>query len=312
MSSIARVAVPQGKAAERHPATHTGKARKFLPLYLSIAPYYILFLAFGIAPVVYSAYLAFQKWDGIGQMTFIGFGNFTYLFTSTDFGTAVVNTFEIWFMSTIPMLLLALILAFLINMRQRSKFLFQVSYYLPYVTSIVAITLIFGSLFSPQYGLIDDVLTALHIPAVQWLTGSWEIKWAISLIVIWRWTGYNSLIYIAGLQSIPTEFYEVARLDGANTWNIFRYITLPLLRPVILFTVITSTFGGLTLFTEPQILLGNSGGPGGAGLTMSLYQYSQGFASYHFGYGAAIGWVIFFITLAFTIINWRVVQRTER
>ncbi len=312
MSSITGVAVPQGKAAERHPAARAGKARKFLPLYLSIAPYYILFLAFGIGPVAYSAYLAFQKWDGIGKMTFVGFGNFAYLFTSRTFGEAIINTFEIWFMSTIPMLLLALILAFLINMRQRSKFLFQVCYYLPYVTSIVAITLIFGSLFSPQYGLINDVLTAMHIPTVQWLTEAWPIRWAIALIVIWRWTGYNSLIYMAGLQSIPAEFYEAARIDGANTWNIFVHVTIPLLRPVILFTVITSTFGGLTLFTEPQILLGNSGGPGSAGLTMSLYQYAQGFSADHFGYGAAIGWIIFFITLAFTIVNWRVVQRGEQ
>jgi cellobiose transport system permease protein len=312
MSSITRVAVPQGKAVERHPAVHTSKIGKYLPLYLSIAPYYILFLAFGIAPIIFSAYLAFQKWDGIGQMTFVGFGNFSYLFTSNIFGQAIVNTFEIWFMSTIPMLLLGLILAFLINMRQRSKFLFQVCYYLPYVTSIVAITLIFGSLFGSQYGLIDEVLTGLHLPAVQWLTGAWPIKWALALIVIWRWTGYNALIYMAGLQSIPTEFYEVARIDGANTWNIFLHITIPLLRPVILFTVVTSTFGGLTLFTEPQVLLGNSGGPGSAGLTMSLYQYAQGFGSDHFGLGAAIGWAIFFITLAFTIINWRVVQRGEQ
>jgi cellobiose transport system permease protein len=312
MSSISQVALPRKESVERTGIRSKGKWRMYLPLYFSIAPYFILFLVFGITPTIFSAYLAFQNWDGIGAMRFVGFGNFAFVLSDPVFGQAVLNTFEIWFMSTIPMLFIALVLAFLINQRGRSKFAYQMTYFIPNITSIVAITLIFSSLFTPQYGLIDQGITALHLPSIQWMTDPWSMRWAISLMVIWRWTGSNAIIYMAGLQSIPTEFYEAARLDGAATWQIFRYITVPLLRPVILFTVVTSSIGGLGLFTEPQVLFGNGGGVGHEGLTMALYQYSQAFASDRFGFGAAISWVIFFIMLAFTILNWRIVQRDQR
>ncbi|GHO83645.1 carbohydrate ABC transporter permease [Dictyobacter formicarum] len=311
MSSISPVAVSQHQARQDAVVKPKSKFRKYLPMYLSIAPYFVIFLAFSIIPTVFSLYLAFQKWDGIGQMSFIGFNNFTFALSDPKFGTAILNTFEIWFMSTIPMLFLALIMAFLLNQRTRSKFAYQISYFLPNITSIVAITLIFNSLFGEQFGLINTVLTALHLPAVQWLSDFWAMKWAIALLVIWRWVGYNALVYMAGLQSIPSDFYEAARIDGANTINIFFRITVPLLRPVILFTVISSTLGGLTLFTEPKILYGNNGGVGNQGLTMSLYQYWQSFATYHYGYGAAVSWIMFFILLAFTFVNWRIVQHGD-
>ncbi len=308
MSTITQVDTAQKHISEHHRSLQTGKWRKYLPMYLSIAPFYIVFLAFGIVPVFFSLFLAFQRWDGVGKMQFVGFNNFKFALTDPIFGTAILNTFEIWFMSTIPMLFLALILAFLINQRHRSKMLYQISYYLPMITSVVAITLVFGSLFNEQYGMLNLIITSLHLPGVLWLTDPWGMKWAVTLMVIWRWTGYNALIYMAGLQSIPADFYEAARLDGAATWQIFRYITVPLLRPIILFTVITSTIGGLNLFTEPQVLLGTPGGPGNGGLTMSLYQYWQAFALNHFGFGAAVSWIMFFIILIFSFANWRIVQ----
>ncbi len=314
MSTVTQVGVA-AKGAEQSAVSRGSKLRKYLPRYLSIAPYFILFLAFGIIPTIFSFYLALQKWDGIGTMQFVGFSNFAYVFTDSTFGIAVFNTFAIWFMSNVPMLFIALVLAFLINNRGRSKFLYQIAYYIPSVTSIVAISLVFGSLFGEQYGLINQSFALLHIPAAQWLTDAWPMRWAISFMYMWRWTGYNALIYMAGLQSIPAEYYEAARLDGANTANTFFRITIPLMRPIILFNVISSTIGGLTLFTEPQVLFGyvnGLGGVGNAGLTMSLYQYSQTFRSEHYGYGAAVSWVIFLITLVFTIVNWRVIQRGER
>ncbi|GCE23794.1 carbohydrate ABC transporter permease [Dictyobacter kobayashii] len=285
MSSVSPVAVSQSGTQQNTVVKPKSNFRKYLPMYLSIAPYFIIFLVFSIVPTIFSLYLAFQQWDGIGKMTFIGFNNFTFAFNDPKFGTAILNTFEIWFMSTIPMLFLALIMAFLLNQRTRSKFAYQIAYFLPNITSIVAITLIFNSFFGAQFGLFNTVLTALHLPAVQWLSDFWAMKWAIALLVIWRWVGYNSLVYMAGLQSIPTDFYEAARLDGANSINIFFRITIPLLRPVILFTVISSTIGGLTLFTEPKILYTDNGGVGNQGLTMSLYQYWQSFSTYHYGYG---------------------------
>ena len=130
-------------------------------------------------------------------------------------------------------------------------------------------------------------------------------------MVIWRWTGYNAIIYLAGLQSISTELYEAARVDGASTWRIFISITVPMLRPVILFTVITSTIGGLSLFTEPQVLLGNSGGTDEAGMTIVLYQYNQAFTQFDFGYGSAIAWALFILAVLFAAINWRLLQEKD-
>jgi cellobiose transport system permease protein len=311
MSTITQVGIA-AKGTEQSAVKRGSKVRKYLPRYLSIAPYFILFLAFGIIPTIFSLYLALQKWDGIGNTQFVGLSNFAYILTDSTFGIAVFNTFAIWFMSNVPMLFIALVLAFLINHRGRSKFLYQVSYYIPSVTSIVAITLVFGSLFGEQYGLINQSFAALHIPQAQWLSDAWAMRWAIALMYMWRWTGYNALIYMAGLQSIPAEYYEAARIDGANTTNTFFRITIPLMRPIILFNVISSTIGGLTLFTEPQVLFGNDGGVGNAGLTISLYQYWKTFPSDHYGYGAAVSWVIFVIILVFTIINWRVIQSGDR
>jgi cellobiose transport system permease protein len=315
MSTIAQTDVA-AKGIAKEAVKKRSKIRQYLPAYLSIAPYYILFLVFGIVPTIFSFYLALQKWDGVGKMQFVGFSNFAYAFTDATFGLSILNTFEIWFMSTVPMLIIALILAFLINYRGKSKFFYQVAYYIPNVTSIVAISLIFGSLFGEQFGLINQALAIVHIPPIHWLSEAWPMRWAVALLIIWRWVGYNALVYMAGLQSIPSELYEAARIDGANTINIFLRITIPLLRPMILFTVISSTLGGLTTFTEPQILFSKSvdglpysGGVGNAGLTMTLYQYWQTFASFHYGYGAAISWIIFMIVLVFTIINWKIIQR---
>jgi len=312
MSSLVQSTSTPENTTIRKAVVQKSNWRKYLPLYLSIAPYFLIFLVFNLTPTLFSLYLSFNKWDGIGRMTFTGFNNFYFVLTDPIFGKAVLNTFEIWIMSTIPMLFLALVLAFLLNQRRHSKFAYQLCYFLPNITSTVAITLIFGSLFAPQYGLINTTLSVMHLPTVQWLQDAWPMKWAVALMVIWRWTGYNALVYMAGLQSIPTEYYEAARIDGANTTDIFFNITLPLLRPVILFTVISSSIGGLALFTEPQVLFTNNGGTGNEGLTMVLYQYWQSFASHHFGFGAAVSWVIFFIMLAFTFMNWKIVQATER
>ncbi|HEY4388624.1 MAG TPA: sugar ABC transporter permease [Ktedonobacteraceae bacterium] len=312
MSSVMHIDTREKSSLEQETVTRPGTWRKYLPMYLSIAPFYILFLVFGIVPTFFSLYLAFQKWDGIGAMSFVGLSNFAYVFTDPIFGQAVANTFEIWFMSTIPMLFIALVLAFLINQRKRSKIAYEIAYYIPVITSIVAITLIFGSLLDQHFGLINQALTAVHLSPIMWTSEAWPMRWAVALLVIWRWTGANALIYMAGLQSIPSDFYEAARIDGAGTWQVFFHVTIPLLRPIVLFTVITSTIGGLTLFTEPQNLFGNTGGTGHEGLTMSVYQYWQTFPLDHYGFGAAVSWVMFFIILAFSIFNWNVIQRSER
>ncbi|MET4783464.1 sugar ABC transporter permease [Glaciihabitans sp. UYNi722] len=281
--------------------------RRYWPQYLAISPFYILFAVFGLFPIVFSLYISFQDWDGVGAMKFVGLGQYAYLIADPRFWNAVFNTFAIWFMSTIPMIFLALVIAFMLHQNIRFKGFYRVAYFLPNVTSMVAMAIVFGSVFSDSFGIINSALTSLGLDKVPWLTSEWGMKVTISLMIIWRFTGYNAIIFLAGLQSISPDLYDAAKMDGAGTWRIFGQITVPLLRPVILFSVITSTIGGLGLFTEPQVLLGDNGGPNEGGMTIVLYQYNQAFTQFDFGYGSAIGWALFIISALFAIINWRLV-----
>ncbi|GAA1283357.1 cytochrome c biogenesis protein [Planotetraspora silvatica] len=296
-----------------------GALRTYWPHYLAISPFYVLFLVFGLVPVLFSLYLAFQRWDGIGDMQFVGLRNFEFLVKDSTFWLSLYNTFVIWIMSTVPMLFLALVLAVLLNSKVRFTSVYRIAYFIPNVTSLVAIAIVFGAVFSTNQGLINAILGSLHIGAVPWLSNEWTIKLVIASLITWQWTGYNAILYLAGLQAIPTEMYEAAKIDGAGPVQTFFRITVPQLRPIILFTVVVSTINGMQTFTEPQVLFGgnasinpNSGGPGQAGLTAILYFYREAFSNNDYGYGAAIAWAVFVVILLFTAINWRLVQRRDK
>lgn len=287
--------------------------KTYLAPYLMISPFYILFIVFGLFPILFSLYLAFHSWDGLGPMEFVGLRNFRNLLTDDpDFWKSVGNTFVIWFFSTLPQLFLALVVAFLLNSAfVRFKDFYRAVYFLPNITSIVAVAIIFGSFFGSQFGLINGLLQVVGLPRIEWINDPFWVKVAVSLMVIWRWTGYNAIIYLAGLQSIPHDLYEAATIDGANRKQQFFSITLPLLKPIILFTVILSTIGGMQLFTEPLILVGNTGGATKGGLTLVLYLYNQAFGNQLFGYASAIAWMLFLIIGVFSFLNWKFVSRGE-
>ncbi len=276
--------------------------------YVAISPYFILFLAFGLAPIVFSIYLSFHEWDGIGPMKFVGLNQYRYLFTDPDFWHSIAVTLIIWVLNTVPMLIIALVLAFALHSTFRFKGFYRTAYFVPNVTSMVAMAIVFGSLFATQAGLLNSFLQWLHLSGIPWLTDPAWIKVSVASMITWRWVGYNAIIYLAGLQAIPGDVYEAAKVDGASTVQTFLRVTVPMLRPVILFTVITSTIGGLQTFTEPQVLLGDTGGPGNAGQTIVLYLYEHAFVQNQFGYGAAIAWALFLLILFFSVINWRLLS----
>lgn len=278
--------------------------------YLFISPFYILFLAFGLFPILFSLYLAFQSWTGLGKMKFVGLAQFKYLVTEPTFWQAVGNTFIIWFISTIPMLFFALVIAFLLNLPSlKFRGIYRTLFFVTNVTSIVAVAIIFQSIFNNSYGLLNYILSVFGLNSVHWLDNPILVKFVIASMVVWRFTGYNAIIYLAGLQSISKTLYEAATIDGANRIQTFFNITIPLLRPVILFTVIMTTIGSMQLFTEPQVLLGNSGGVGHAGMTLTLYMYNQAFIQSQFGYASAVSWAMFIIIGLFSLLNWKLVQR---
>jgi cellobiose transport system permease protein len=287
--------------------------------YSAISPFFIFFVGFNLVPVLFTLYLAFQRWDGLGDMQFVGLDQFRYLVHDSVFWLSVRNTIVIWVLATFPMLFVSLVIAAMLNSSIRFTSFYRVAYFLPNVTSLVAIAIFFFAIFSSQNGIVNVTLHAIHLPEVQWLSNPWAIKVVIAMLMSWQWTGYNAIIYLAGLQAIPTQLYEAARIDGAGPVQILFRITIPLLRPIILFTLIVSTVTGLQSFTEPQVLFGstasvnpNSGGPGQAGMTMMLYFYHQAFDNNDYGYGAAIVWALFLLILLFVLINWRLVTRSER
>jgi len=311
VATIARQPV-RPRALEQEPARATHRphrARELAPIYVAIAPFYVVFAVFGLFPVVFSLWLAFHRWDGIGPMRWVGLDQFRFLLTDSSFYHSLWVTFVIWVLSTVPMLVLALIVAFALNSSIRRVGLYRIAFFIPNITSTVAIAIVFGSVFSNNFGLLNAVFQGLGLDSFPWLTSQWGIRIAVATMLVWRWTGYNAIIFLAGLQAIPTDVLEAARVDGAGPFQTAVRVLLPMLRPIILFTVITSTIGGLQVFAEPQVLVGTTGGPGAAGMTTVLYLYQQAFSQQQFGYGAAIGWGLFVVLILFSILNWRLVQR---
>lgn len=284
--------------------------------YLYIAPFFAIFGVFGLFPLVYTAYVSLTDRNLLNPVShFIGLQNYTQLIHDSYFWNAVENTFGIWFLSTVPQLALALVIAHVLNTKLRARTFFRMAVLLPQVTSLVAVALIFTQLFGHDYGFVNYVLGLVGIHHVYWEAGRLSSWVALSVMVTWRWTGYNALIYLAAMQSIPEELYEAAAVDGARRFRQFLHVTVPMLRPTIIFTVIISTIGGLQLFTEPYLFQPRqSGGTGGSArqyqtIVMYLYEKFLGSSQFKFGYAAAIAWCLVLLIVLFGLVNYFVVSR---
>jgi cellobiose transport system permease protein len=312
MSELARPASGAMPVVQRR-LTLWREMRRNWVAYAYIAPFFILFGIFGAFPILFSLVLSFQDWNGITPMQWAGLGNFIRLFQDRLFWLSLGNTLYIGIVAHVPMLIVALILAFIINSGLvRAKDFFRTAYFLPVITSSVAVALVFGTLYGVRFGLINWVLTTIGLPPIDWFGGRGEwIKPAIIILFIWRWLGWNMVIYLAGLQGIPHDLYEAAAIDGASLPQIFRLVTLPLLRPVILFTLVLSTIGAMTLFDEPYILVAstgntaNMGGTSNAGLSIAMYLYNQAFTLAHFGYASAMAYIVSAIIVVASVLNIR-------
>ena len=282
--------------------------------YAFIAPYFLVFGAFGLFPLVYTLWISLFDYRLGSESKWVGFHNFSWLFTSSEFYNAIAKTFTIGVISTVPQLLLALGLAHMLNYRLRVRMFFRISMILPYATSVAAATLVFAQIFASDGGFANWMLSWVGIDAIDWRNGNWTAQLAISLIVIWHWTGYNALIYLAGMQTISYDLYESAALDGASKWQQFRYITLPGLRPTILFTIVVSTIGATQLFAEPLLFGGGvpNGGSTNQYQTLGLLMYQQGWQFGALGRAAAIAWVSFLLIVVLVLINAMLVRLRTR
>ena len=285
--------------------------------YVFVLPFVLLFLVFGLFPIGFSLYLVFHTWDpvqGVQSMQFVGMENLAFALDDPLVWTSLGNTLWLAVVSGLPQHLVAIPLAYLINERLgRWRNTAMGVYFLPYITSTVAIAIMFSTLFSTDYGAINVMLRSLAqwdvlaqlLPAenIDWLGQPQTIKPVVALVVFWRYVGFNTILYVAAMQSIPRDLYEAARMDGAHGARIFWHITLPQLKPMMYFGVTLTVIGGLQLFEEPFILTGGKGGIEYAGMTTAMYMYRTAFEFNDFGLASAISWLLFAVILLLTVLT---------
>ena len=285
--------------------------------YLFISPFFILFLIFGAFPNLFSLFLSFNRWSGMGKMEFVGLKNFIYLIKRDDFfWKSLTNTFILLLIGSLLQHIIALPLAVMLDSKVlKGREFFRTAYFLPYITSTVSIAFLFGYLFDRNFGLFNYLLELIGLPGIKWFSEPSTVKPAIAILLNWRWIGRNTILYLAGLQSIPEELIESARVEGAGRYEIFFFILLPLLLPVIFFAVSLSIIFGMQLFDEALILTGGVGGnPGGvdnAGLTTLIYLYTVGFRWGKFGLGSAVSWLLFLIIISATVTFKKIIERIQ-
>lgn len=283
--------------------------------YLYVAPFFLIFAVFGIFPLGYTAWVSLHDWSLLSDThTWVGLENFSELFVDPYFWNALRNTGQIWVMSTVPQLLFALVLAHVLNSRLRAPTVWRMAALLPNITSVAAVALIFAQLFGRDYGLVNWVLDVFGAGRVDWQAGEASSQVAISAMIIWRWTGYNALIYLAAMQAVSKDLYAAASLDGASSFQQLTRITIPSIRPTIIFTVIISTIGGMQVLAEPLLFGGSSitGGSDRQFQTLSLYLYEVGFNRFDFGYASAAAWMMFGVIVIVAAVNYLITSRLKR
>lgn len=290
--------------------------------YLFVAPFFLLFSLFLAFPVLYTLYLSFFEYQGVGQgplfglefgpvsivipqiaqLNFIGLGNYARLLGNDLFWQSMFNTSYILAIQVPLMIGLALGLALALDASfMRLKGVFRTAIALPVSANLVAYSTVFLLLFNEQLGFLNYLFASVGIGPIPFLTDAFWARNTVIAAVTWRWTGYNMIILLAGLQTIPQQLYEAAEIDGANRWEKFRYVTLPQLKPVFLFVLVLSTIGTFKLFAEPYVITG--GGPTNSTITIVQYIYRQAFINFNLGYASALTVVFVTVVSVFSIIQ---------
>src|SRR5690554_456076 len=279
--------------------------------YLYISPFFILFGLTGLFPLVYTAYVSMFDWHIIGgQGDFVGLGNFEWVLGQERFWQALGNTFSIFLLSAVPQVILAMIIAAILDRNLRAKTFWRMGVLVPYVVAPVAVSLIFSNMFADQHGLINNALTNIGLDPVGWHSETVPSHLAIATMVNFRWTGYNALILLAGMQAISRDYYEAATIDGAGRIRQFFSITIPQLRPTLIFVIIMSTIGGLQIFDEPRLYdQYGQGGANGQWMTLTIYLYNLGWGQLNFGRAAAVAWLLFLVIVVIGLINYFITKR---
>lgn len=278
--------------------------------YIFISPFFILFAVFGAFPIVYSLYISFHDWKGLRPGDFVGLKYYALMLTDPQFRIAITNTLIIGLGYVPIMLILALGFAAILTRSIRLRGIYRLGYFLPVITSLVVVGLLFGFIFFSPYTPLAPLLGLFGLQAKSLRAETWFIKPAIVAMILWRWTGYNMMIMLAGLQTIPDELYDAGKIDGASGIQSFFFITVPMMSRVIAFAAILSTIGTFNLFDEVFLLVGSGGGVQQAGLVTGLLIYRTAFQTFRFGYASAIAYAVAFIILGLSLLQVFVSERT--
>ena len=280
--------------------------------YLYISPFFILFAITGLFPLVYTAFVSVYDWPLLGgQGEFIGMQNYTDELGQAVFWKSLRNTFSIFVLSSVPQVLIAIVLAALLDQNLRARTFWRMGVLLPYVVAPVAVGIIFGRMFADQSGLINSWLGLVGVDPIRWHVEPLASHVAIASMVNFRWTGYNTLIFLAAMQAVPRELYEAAIIDGAGRVRQFFSVTVPQIRATVIFVILTSTIGGLQIFDEPRVF--DAAGRGGASqqwMTTTLYLYDVGWGTQRdLGRAAAVAWLLFIVVILIGLVNFAVTNR---
>ncbi len=314
IETIARVSRPAdpsrtGSPPARLPAKGGRRPRLNITPYLFVSPAFVCLLAFGLLPIAVAATVSLTDMDisGLanwGNVHFIGLANYRALFTDEAFWASLRNT-AVFVLMGVPVIVVASLAVAIALNQSTSRFFraLRAFYFLPAITAIVAISLIWGYLYNTQFGLINYLLTSLGMEPVHWLSDPVVAKFSVALVAIWRASGLNIIIFLAALQAIPKEYLEAASIDGASEWRKIIYVTVPLLRFAIFFVTVTTLISWMQFFDEPYVL--TQGGPTGSTTSISLYIYQQGFRYNEFGFASAASLVLLAIIGVVTAIQLR-------
>ena len=282
--------------------------------YLYIAPFFLLFGLVGLFPLVYTLVVSLYDWDLLkGQGDFVGLGNFVEILTDGMFWNSVFNTVSIFLLSAIPQLAVALVVAYLLDRGLRAPTFWRMSVLVPFVVTPVATALIFSSIFNDADGLANNLLNLFGIADQAWKQDRFLSHLAIAIMVNFRWTGYNALILLAAMQAVPRDLYESAAIDGAGPVRRFFSITIPTIRPTLIFVIITATIGGLQIFAEPRLFdVSTAGGIGGSDRqfqTTVLFLWELAFFRRNLGEASAVAWLLFLLIVGFGLVNFLIARR---
>jgi multiple sugar transport system permease protein len=302
MSSLAK-ALPRTEEARRFMSL---QRRQSLVGIGFVLPAVVFFAIFNFYAIGYALYLSFTSWDLLTPPRWIGFANYTALLSEPNFLSSLGITLRYTIETAIPLVLLSLGLALLLNQRVRFSGLYQVIYFVPVVIPAVVAAIIWGLLFRPS-GVVNNAVGVIGVDPLPWLASAEYALHAIVIVSVWGGFGYATLILLAGLQSIPPEYGEAAAIDGASRWRIVQDITLPLLAPRLLFVTATSVAALLTSFVVPFVM--TNGGPGTATRVLPLLIYQTGFQFLHAGQASAMAFILLLITLVFTALQFRLFGR---